>query len=343
MVQLSGDSSVLKSWRHILAALAAFIACTWSVPVLAASEAAVVDPAVAEKNRKANEACFACHSEFGFKNPPRTDMDMKKLAETIYDPKLFAGSNHGTMDCRQCHGQGYNDFPHSATGKSETSPCSECHATKVARLEPQYDASVHARIESVKTKFTCATCHDPHIDLGATLLKDPLKISAQDNKAGLECHDSDETFAKYAADDEKTPGIKKKRPNVDTIHEWLPNAKLHWKAVRCVECHTPEVKANRPLSHEILDKKKAEKNCVSCHSANSSLRTRLYRHLVKEEVATLGFTNSIILSSSYVIGATRNPTLDIIVIGMVALTLGGVLIHGAIRIIVAIRRKGKTQ
>lgn len=334
---------MLITWRNIFAALAAFIACAWSVQVLAASEAAAIDPAVAEMNRKANEACFACHSEFGFKNPPRTDMDMKKLAETIYDPKVYAGSNHGTMDCRQCHGQGYNDFPHSVTGKNETSPCSECHATKVARLEPQYDASVHARIESVKTKFTCATCHDPHIDLGATLLKDPLKISAQDNKACLECHDSDQTYAKYAADDEKTPGIKKTRPNVDKIHDWLPNTKLHWQAVRCVECHTPEVKANRPLSHEILDKKKAEKNCVSCHSAKSSLRTRLYRHLVKEEVTRFGFTNSVILSSSYVIGATRNPTLDLIVIGLVVLTLAGVLLHGAIRVIAAIRRKGKTQ
>lgn len=332
---------MLKIWRKYLSVF--LIAGAWGLPACAASEAGAVDPAVAEKNRKANEACFACHSEFGFKNPPRTDMDMQKLAATLHDPKVFAGSNHGTMDCRQCHGQSYNDYPHSEKGKSETSPCSECHANKVARLEPQYDASVHARLESVKAKFTCATCHDPHIDLGATQLKDPHKIAVQDNKACLECHDSDETFSKYAPDNEKTPGLKKKRPDIDTIHEWLPNTKAHWKAVRCVECHTPEVKANRPLSHEILDKEKAEKNCLSCHSANSSLRTRLYRHLVKEEVDRLGFTNSVILSSSYVIGATRNPTLDMIVIGLVALTLGGVLLHGLIRIIFAIRRKGKTQ
>lgn len=325
------------------AVFAALLAGMAGLQIGMAAEGTVMDPAVLEKNRKANEACFACHSEFGFKNPPRTDMDMEKLAAALYEPKVYAGSNHGTMDCRQCHGQGYNDYPHSETGKSETSPCSECHATKVARLEPQYDASVHARLDSVKAKFTCATCHDPHIDLGATLLKDPHKISIQDNKACLECHDSDETFAKFAPDNEKTPGIKKKRPDVDTIHDWLPNTKRHWQTVRCVECHTPEVKANRPLSHEILDKEKAEKNCLSCHSAESSLKTRLYRHLVKDEHQRLGFTNSVILSSSYVIGATRNPLLDKIVIGLVVLTLGGVLIHGAIRIVFAIRRKGKKQ
>ncbi|MBL8487751.1 MAG: hypothetical protein JNK22_11730 [Rhodocyclaceae bacterium] len=333
---------MFQSWRKTILTLL-ILGLTRALAAHGGTEAAAIDPAVAEKNRKANEACFACHTEAGLKNPPRTDMDMKKLAETLRDPKVFAGSNHGTMDCRQCHGQGYNDYPHSEGSKNEISPCSECHATRVARLEPQYDKSVHARLEGVKAKFTCATCHDPHVNLGATLLKDPLKIAVQDNQACLECHDSDRVFAKYAPDDEKKPGIKKARPDIDTIHDWLPNTKLHWKAVRCVECHTPEVKANRPLSHEILDKEKAEKNCLSCHSANSSLRTRLYRHLVKEEVAQFGFTNSVILSSSYVIGATRNPTLDTIVIALVGLTLAGVLLHGAIRIIFAIRRKGRKQ
>jgi hypothetical protein len=71
--QFSGESSVLISWRNTLAA---FIAYAWNFQALAASEAVATDPAVVEKNRKANEACFACHSEFGFKNPPRTDMDM---------------------------------------------------------------------------------------------------------------------------------------------------------------------------------------------------------------------------------------------------------------------------
>jgi len=332
---------VSNIWWRYLALLS--ITGGWAIQSLA-SDATAIDPAVAEKNRKANEACFSCHSEFGFKNPPRTDIDMAKLAATIlYDPKVFGGSNHGTMDCRQCHGQGYNDYPHSDTGKSETSPCSECHATKVARLEPQFDASVHSKNEGLKEKFTCGTCHDPHVDLGATKLKDPHKIVIQDNKGCLNCHNSDETFAKFAPEEDKTPGLKKKRPDIDSIHEWLPNTKVHWKAVRCVECHTPEVKANRPLSHEILDKEKAEKNCVSCHSASSSLTTRLYRHMIKDEQQRLGFTNSVILSSSYVIGATRNPAIDNIVIWLVGLTLGGVLLHGAIRVVFALRRRGGSK
>ncbi len=327
------------SWRKILTILVTAIA--WSSQLYASGEADAVDPAVAEKNRKANEACFACHSEAGLKNLPRKDLDLDKLKANLLAPPAFGGSNHGHMDCRQCHGQGYNDYPHSQTAKNETSPCSECHATKVARLERQVDKSVHAKTETLKQKMTCSTCHNPHVALVASKLKDPHKIVAQDNGACLDCHNSDQTFAKFAPENEKSPGLKKKRPDIDTIHEWLPNTRAHWKAVRCVECHTPAVEVSKMLSHEILSKDKAEKKCVACHSANSSLKTRLYRHMVKDEQQRLGFTNSVILSSSYVIGATRHPVLDTLVIGLVALTLAGVLGHGAVRIFVAIRRKGK--
>lgn len=312
-------------------------------PSFAASEGDPIDPAVLEKNRKANEACYTCHSEFGVKNPPRTDMDLQQLAATLVDQPVYNNSNHGHMDCRQCHGQGYNDYPHAMSAKGELSPCSECHAQKVARLEKQVEKSVHAKSETLKEKINCSTCHHPHVQLVAPKLKDPHKIVAQDNGPCLDCHNSDETFAKFAPDNTKTPGLKKKRPDIDTIHGWLPNTKAHWKAVRCVECHTPSVEASKMLSHEILNKEKAEKKCLACHSADSSLRTRLYRHMVKDEQQRLGFVNSAILSGSYVIGATRNPTLDKIVVGLVILTLAGVLLHGAVRIVFAIRRKGKLQ
>jgi hypothetical protein len=332
---------VQNNWRRYVGVLILAGICT--LPSLAVAEEAFTDPAVLEKNRKANEACYTCHSEFGLKNPPRTDMDMKKLATTLVDQPVFNDSNHGHMDCRQCHGQGYNDFPHSLTGKNELSPCSECHATKVARLEKQAEKSVHSKSETLKEKINCSTCHHPHTQLVAAKLKDPHKIVAQDNGPCLNCHNSDETFAQFAPENEKIPGLKKKRPDIDTIHEWLPNTRAHWKAVRCVECHTPAVEASKMLSHEILSKDKAEKKCLSCHSADSSLKTRLYRHMVKEEQQRLGFTNSVILSSSYVIGATRSPMLDTLVIGLVILTLAGVLLHGAIRVILAIRRKGNLK
>ncbi|MFO1283610.1 MAG: cytochrome c3 family protein [Burkholderiales bacterium] len=327
----------------IRATLAAFViaAFTGGAAGVQAGSDAPIDTATIEKNRKANEACFECHSEAAVRRPPRPDLDLGALRDSRVEPKSFTPSDHGVMDCRQCHGRGYDLYPHSATGKTETSPCTECHAAKVLRLEPQFNGSVHARNKGLKEKFTCSTCHNAHDNIVAVRLKDPARIVAQDNHGCLECHNSDLTFAKFAPDSEKVPGQKRRRPDIDTIHDWLPNAKAHWKAVRCVECHTPEVAAGKMLSHEILDKEKAERKCLSCHSANSTLKVRLYRHLVKDEQERLGFTNSVILSNSYVIGATRHPLLDRIVVGLVLLTLIGVLVHGAIRVVAALRRRGQ--
>jgi hypothetical protein len=329
---------VFSCWRQGIVWL---LLCGWGGTALAGGDAPI-DTATIEKNRKANEACYSCHSAAGIAKPPKAGLDLSKLKDSRIEPSVFNPSDHGVMDCRECHSKThYNDYPHAEVGKNETSPCTECHAAKVLRLEPQFNASVHAKVKGVKEKFTCSTCHNAHINIVQKRLKDPARIVAQDNHGCLECHNSNETFARFAPEGEKTPGLKKQRPDIDTIHEWLPNAKAHWKAVRCIECHSPEVAEGKMLSHEILNKEKAEKKCLSCHSANSTLKVRLYRHMVKDEQQRFGFTNSVILSNSYVIGATRHPLLDNILMGLVALTLLGVLAHGALRIVAALRRKGK--
>ncbi|MDP2170555.1 MAG: cytochrome c3 family protein [Rhodocyclaceae bacterium] len=325
----------VSGYRYLIALLL----IGWGCPALAASDAPV-DQTTIEMNRKANEACYACHSAAGIAKPPKADIDMSKLKDSRLEPMVYNPSDHGVMDCRECHSKThYTDYPHAEAGKRETVGCTDCHAAKVLRLEPQFNASVHAKVQGVKEKFTCFTCHNPHINIVQKRLKDPAKIVAQDNHGCLECHNSSEMFAKFAPEGEKTPGLKKARPDIDTIHDWLPNAKAHWQSVRCIECHTPAVAENKMLSHEILDKEKSEKKCLSCHSANSTLKARLYRHMVKDEQQKYGFTNSVLLSNSYIIGATRHPLLDSIIIALVIATLLGVLLHGAIRIVMSLRRK----
>ena len=330
---------MLVPWLNTLAAavLGATLAAA-SLPALAA-DASPVDQATIEQNRKANAACYECHSPAAVRKPPKAGLDLSKLKDSRIEPEIFNPSDHGVMDCRQCHAKNhYAEYPHAEAGKASTSPCTECHAGKSLRLEPQFNASVHAKNKGLKEKFSCNTCHNVHVNVIQKRLKDPAKIVAQDNHGCLECHNSEQMFAKFAPELEKSPGIHKKRPDIDQIHSWLPNAKVHWNAVRCIECHTPEVAEGKMLSHEILNKEKAEKKCLACHSANSSLKTRLYRHMVKGEQQKYGFTNSVILSNSYVIGATRHPLLDTLIIGLVLATLLGVLVHGVLRALAAMKR-----
>jgi predicted CXXCH cytochrome family protein len=285
------------------------------------------------KNHKANDECFACHSTEGLKHPPVKGIDQSKLRGLLQEPEAFYNSDHQRLVCTKCHNDGYDDYPHAPDAKDSTTTCSDCHSKKADRIEPQFQKSVHADLAD---KFTCTTCHNPHLMRVAEKLSDPHKIVAQDNRVCLSCHDSDEKFAKFAPE-------KKSRPPIDEIHEWLPNTRLHWTAVRCVECHTPAVAAGEMISHQILNKEKAERNCVACHSANSTLKSRLYRHLVGAEEQRLGFANSVILANTYVLGATRNPFIDTLVVIAFCAMLIGLVAHGVGRIIahIIVSRRNK--
>ena len=314
--------------RKALWRLLALLAVLAAVPALADDPPS---PAELAKIRTGNAACLACHSEAGLKKPPKEGMDLKALRKYLVHAGTYEASDHGQMACTKCHGDGYDDHPHAAKAREELSECQDCHARKAMRIERQFDKSVHA--ENLSDSFTCATCHDAHTMTLASKLRDPHKIVAQDNKICLDCHDSDLAFARIAPE-------KKKRPPIDDIHDWLPNTRLHWKAVRCIECHTP-AEDKLSLSHEIQNKDKAEKKCATCHSANTSLNARLYRHLATEEQHKYGFINSVILGSSYVVGATRNPTLDFGLIVLFGATVVGVLGHGLVRIITTRLRRSK--
>ena len=120
-------------------------------------------------------------------------------------------------------------------------------------------------------------------------------------------------------------------PNVISQHEWLPNQKLHFQHVRCIECHT-EAKEDMLIPHHIVPKERAVRLCVKCHSANSILMASLYKFQSLEKRNKIGFLNASILNESYVIGANRNYFLNVftgILFGIVILAL---FIHAVIRI-----------
>lgn len=317
--------------KKFFVAFAALIFCI-GLPSLAQDQPAPgISTELLEKNRKANAECFACHSEAGLHKPPKEGLDLKKLRGLLQNPEVFGQSDHQRLACTKCHNEGYDEHPHEANARESTSTCTDCHSKKANLIEKQFEQSVHAELAD---KISCPTCHNPHLMRVADKLIDPRKIVAQDNRVCLGCHDSDEQFARFAPD-------KKQRPLIDDVHHWLPNARLHWQAVRCVDCHTPLVPAGEMISHQILGKEKAERDCLSCHSADSQLKTRLYRHLVKEEQQRLGFTNSIILSNAYVLGATRHPWLDTLVLGAFAAMVLGLLAHGLGRIVARILQRRK--
>lgn len=296
------------------------------------------NPETIAQVRAWNAECLECHVGDSLHEEGKGLFSMQKGGGHERVSPAFAASNHGRMACKTCHVGAFARYPHEAAGgamKAETLQCDECHAQESFRVEAQVAKSVHAK--NLSEAFTCSTCHDPHTAASAKKLGSAHKLVAQDNGMCLDCHNSDKRFTEFGG--KLLP--EKKRPDIDKIHDWLPNTQRHWQSARCVDCHTPPVssKSALSLSHEILDKEKARKDCSSCHAQDSALRVGLYRHIKETDTRELGFANAAFLRSSYVIGATRNSYLDMLGLIMVGGTLAGVLIHGLLRILVARRRK----
>jgi hypothetical protein len=116
-------------------------------------------------------------------------------------------------------------------------------------------------------------------------------------------------------------------------HDFLPDQKVHFRSVRCIECHT-KLKGDAPVPHQIVGKEKAVKKCVECHSGNATLMTSLYKFETKERRHD-GFLNGVIMKQSYVLGANRNRTLN----GLSFIIMGLVIVLTVVHVIFRIIKK----
>ena len=289
-----------------------------------------ISPADLERVRQSNAKCLECHSEDGLHGLARADVNKEKLAGFLVKPDLFEKSNHGNVECVACHVKGFSEFPHAEADKKQINWCDECHTRQFLRIEDQFFKSVHAK----KAEEQPGSFHLRDLPRPARLHQgSPFQHRSCRRPPGQRHMPAMPCLGRSLRPGQ--PGQAagpRKHPRLATQHA----ASLGCGALR-VECHTPVPK--KVLSHEILPAEKAEKNCVACHSVNSALRVRLYRHLVEEERETVGFVNSVILNEAYVIGATRNRYLDMF-FGIAAVVItAGLGLHGLVRIIAGIRRR----
>ncbi|MFV0266787.1 MAG: hypothetical protein ACK5HT_06595, partial [Draconibacterium sp.] len=114
-------------------------------------------------------------------------------------------------------------------------------------------------------------------------------------------------------------------------HDWLPNKELHFQHVRCIECHTkPE--GDLLVSHNVLSKENAVRNCQGCHSENSLLKASLYKYENLQERAEDGIIRGV-WNQNYVIGSHQIPLLKTLSLLIFFATMAGIFIHAIFRII----------
>lgn len=280
-----------------------------------------------------NEFCLRCHSSgyFTLSDTVSGLTRRQAMCDNYNIPKdKFYNSVHRSFSCTDCHSMEYQNFPHATALRFETAlACIDCHGGDETyakyhfeEIEAEYGKSVHAGLES--GEFNCWKCHDPHSYVPlARRDTTTTDFIVNSNQMCLNCHGDFEKF-QLLSDRELTGVIKK--------HDWLPNQGLHFKSVRCIECHSAQ-NQDILISHNILPKDSAVSDCVKCHSSNSILMGSLYKFRAIESRKTFGFVNSVIIdNNSYVIGANRSRFMNIATVLLISLTLLAVIVHTIFRI-----------
>ncbi|MPL82257.1 hypothetical protein SDC9_28193 [bioreactor metagenome] len=287
-----------------------------------------------------SKQCLVCHGS------PRYELTdtltgetvtMKMHAELQIDPVEYSKATHGAFKCTDCHSIDYHIHPHPVSTKFEVNyTCMDCHggdetyaSFNFETIEEEYLKSIHAT--ELGSEFSCWSCHNPHTYRLSD--KEPGQLInrvARNNSACLHCHGDINNYAVL---------IEKELPDLIKSHSWLPNQSLHFRKVRCIDCHA----ANNDsimVAHLVLPASESVKNCVECHSTNSILMGSLYKHQAAEKRNKLGFYNGVIMNEAYVIGANRNYYLNIASVVIFIMVLIGIAIHATLRYIHRHRKHG---
>lgn len=270
---------------------------------------------------ESNGLCLKCHGHkyYSFYNEYK-ELKERKLMNPYFviDSISYLQGEHQGHTCTDCHSEEYKTYPHIAELKIEPKlTCVDCHDFEVIATEVK--KSVH--VEAFGDFFHCELCHDPHSN--KLVKSDMAELVQYNNNRCLNCHNDVDKYQIYTSHE---------NPQLLNTHNWLPNQALHFKHVRCIECHT-SVTDTSDAVHHIVPKEQAVHNCNECHSSNSLLRDKLYKHQLKQDRAEFNFYNSFILNDAYIIGANRNYYVNLISIIIFGLTFLGILLHTFLRII----------
>lgn len=270
---------------------------------------------------ESNNICLKCHGHkyYSFYNE-NSEMNERKLMNPYFviDSISYLQGEHQEHSCVDCHSEDYGIYPHIAELKTEPKlTCMDCHDFEAIATDVK--KSVH--MKAFGDFFNCELCHDPHSN--KLVKSDMAELVRYNNNRCLNCHNDVDKYQIFTSN---------KNPQLLVTHEWLPNQALHFEHVRCIECHT-SVTDTSDAVHRIVPKEQAVRNCNECHSGNSLLRDKLYKHQLKQERSEFNFYKSFIINDAYIIGANKNYYVNLISLLIFGLTFLGILTHTIFRII----------
>jgi nitrate/TMAO reductase-like tetraheme cytochrome c subunit len=283
--------------------------------------------------REDSHTCLKCHSQQTYTLYNDWTMREERRLMNPYhviDTMMYLTGVHKNFSCIDCHSMDYETYPHDRELKLEPmATCLDCHGGdphyeqfQFERIDEEFQKSVH--YSKSGDLFTCSKCHNQHYyRTTARTSSNVSDIVAADNQMCLSCHSNSARFSLAATED---------FPIINDVHSWLPNHELHWRSVRCIDCHTA-FDEGLMIAHNILPKEEAVKNCAECHSANSMLQATLYRYENIQSRQGKGIFSSFQTNQAYIIGANQIPLFKYLSVAILVIMLAGITVHIAFRII----------
>jgi hypothetical protein len=305
---------------------------------------------------------MACHA-----GPERLvhDPETGQVRNVAIDLNAFRQGDHADTHCLECHVEGFDSFPHV---RLKTHTCMDCHPRQGAhaardepyefhRIQDEFQRTVHytehkdgeekccgtapvrpgaaqethglTRSAHDAQRFTCEHCHDPHYFRATARIGRAQLILKNDNAPCLRCH----------ADTATGPLADPARPGMVAVHAYLPHVGLHLEATRCIDCHSS---VRVTVAHDLPEGRGADQGCNSCHSIDSVLMRRLYRHEPAPQ-QSLGFHNERMLVDSYVMGAHRHRAMDWATVALMAGSILLVVVHSGLRLATWVGRRTRSR
>jgi cytochrome b subunit of formate dehydrogenase len=265
------------------------------------------DPSSRTSHENAPLVCAECHGPSG--------IELKRNGVTV--PQVFtayARSVHGkhrdegAASCTDCHGvhtmKGPGDPASKINRANVAGTCGSCHA----QIREEFARSIHGRAvdAGLRDSPTCTDCHGEHL----ILEHEDADARTSDAQMALDlcadCHNDPQIIEKYGLQ----AGVV--GSYVDSYHGWATRLH-HGHVATCVSCHT----AHEVLPAEDPASTVAPENviatCQQCHPDASEEFARSYDH-----VAAAVLTNPV------------NRVIRTIYVWLIAIVIGGMLIHNAV-------------
>lgn len=285
-----------------------------------------------QQMREENRHCLQCHSNqmYTFFND-WTSLEERRLMNPFHviDTTMFLNGVHKTFACIDCHSMDYETYPHMGELKLEPmATCIDCHGGdpqyekyQFEKIEEEFHKSVH--FEKVGDLFSCNKCHNQHYYHTATRNSVSVEdIVKSDNQMCMSCHSDALRYQMTAT---------QKIPALNEVHSWLPNNEIHFRSVRCIDCHTA-YDEDLMVSHNILPKEQAVRKCSECHSSSTMLQATLYRYENIQARQKQGFLAAFQQDQPYIIGANQVPEIKYLSMIIMILALVVISIHITFRI-----------